>query len=65
MKLSVVIPFYNLERYVRPCIDSVASAARGVDTELEVVCVDDGSTDGTPGALDGFAAKDLPRCPPK
>lgn len=58
MKISVVVPFYNLEGYVRPCLDSVASAARGVDTELEVVCVDDGSTDGTPVALDGLAAKD-------
>ena len=62
MKISVVIPFYNLERYVRPCLDSVAAAARGVDAWLEVVCVDDGSTDGTPGALDGFAAKDPRIC---
>ena len=62
MKLSVVIPFYNLERYLRPCLDSVVSAARGVDAWLEVVCVDDGSTDGTPAALDGFAAKDPRIC---
>ena len=47
MKISVVIPFYNLERYVQPCLDSVASAARGSDAGLEVICVDDGSTDGT------------------
>ena len=58
MKISVVIPFYNLERYVQPCLDSVASAARGSDAGLEVICVDDGSTDGTPAVLDGFAAKD-------
>ena len=36
MKLSVVIPFYNLERYVRPCLDSVVSAARGVDAWLSL-----------------------------
>ncbi len=58
MKISVVIPFYNLERYVQPCLDSAASAARGADAELEVICVDDGSTDGTPAALDGAGAKD-------
>ena len=58
MKISVVIPSYNLERYVQPCLDSVASAARGADAELEVICVDDGSTDGTPAALDGAGAKD-------
>lgn len=58
MKISVVIPFYNLERYVRPCLDSVVAAARGSDAELEAVCVDDGSTDGTPAELDGLAAKD-------
>ena len=31
MKLSVIIPFYNLERYVRECLDSVAAANRLVD----------------------------------
>ena len=40
MKISVVIPFYNLERYVVPCLESVLSQA--TSAELEVLCVDDG-----------------------
>ena len=58
MTVSVVIPFYNLERYVRPCLDSVAAAfqrvvgSRGV--VVEVLCVDDGSTDATGALLDEF-----------
>ena len=57
MKLSVVIPFYNLERYIRECLDSVVAAAKGCDDEsLEVICVDDGSTDATGGLLDEYAS---------
>jgi len=62
MKVSVVIPFYNLERYVGPCLDSVAAASRrlGADAPLsiEAICVDDGSTDGTAAALDARAVDD-------
>jgi len=56
MKISVVIPFYNLERYVRPCLDSVIAAFRKAPArvELEVICVDDGSTDATPTCLDTY-----------
>lgn len=60
MKVSVVIPFYNLERYVGPCLDSVADASRQLEADaplsLEAICVDDGSTDGTAAALDARAA---------
>lgn len=61
MKLSVVIPFYNLRRYVRPCLDSVQAALRAcaAPVELEVICVDDGSTDGCGEALDAYPASGL------
>ena len=59
MTISVVVPFYNLERYVRPCLDSVVSAVRrfgdGVAVSVEVICVDDGSTDLTSKTLDDCA----------
>ena len=58
MTVSVVIPFFNLERYVRPCLDSVAAAFRRTAgaVSLEVVCVDDGSADSTGTLLDEYAA---------
>ena len=58
MRVSVVIPFYNLERYVRPCLDSVVAAFRRTAgaVSLEVVCVDDGSSDSTGTLLDEYAA---------
>ena len=58
MTVSTVIPFYNLERYVRPCLDSVVAAfgRAGAGVSLELVCVDDGSTDSTSALLDEYAA---------
>lgn len=58
MKLSVIIPFYNLERYARPCLESVLAASSAEpDVRVECICVDDGSTDSTSRILDEFAAK--------
>ncbi|MEO8590127.1 MAG: glycosyltransferase family A protein [Flavobacteriales bacterium] len=44
MRISVVIPCYNVEDYIRPCLESVLGQTH---QDLEVICVDDGSTDGT------------------
>lgn len=53
--VSVIIPVYNAERYVREGLDSVlAQTYRG----LEVICVDDGSTDGTAAILRDYASSD-------
>lgn len=47
LALSVVIPVYNLEKYIVPCIESVI-ANKGVDKDsFEVIVVNDGSTDGS------------------
>lgn len=45
MLLSVIVPVYNAEAYLRRCLDSLLR--QGVAEEYEIVCVDDGSTDGT------------------
>ena len=54
-KVSVVIPVYNVEEYLRHCLDSIANQTL---REIEVVCVDDGSTDGSAAILAEYAAKD-------
>ncbi len=44
--LSIIVPIYNVEKYIRPCIESIFSQGIQED-EFEVILVDDGCTDGT------------------
>lgn len=53
-KLSVVIPVYNAEKYIRQCLDSILTKQK---IALEVICVDDCSTDGTPDILKEYEDK--------
>lgn len=54
--VSVIIPVWNVEPYLRECLDSVAGQTIGLD-RLEVIAVDDGSTDGSGALLDEYAAR--------
>lgn len=54
-KISVIIPVYNTEQYLEKCIQSVLDQTY---TNLEIICVDDGSTDNSGAILDAFAKKD-------
>lgn len=67
-KFSIIIPVYNVASYLRECLDSVCEAAEkvkveGVDVQwknhpfVEVICVDDGSTDGSGSILDEYAKR--------
>ena len=44
IRLSVIIPMYQSEKYISECIRSVSSQAI---EEIEIICVDDGCTDNT------------------
>lgn len=55
IKVSVIIPIYNMERYLSSGLDSVLSQTL---QEIEIVCVDDGSVDRTPEILKQYSSQD-------
>lgn len=55
MKFSVIIPVYKVEKYLRPCVDSVLNQTF---SDFEVILVDDGSPDSCPAICDEYAQKD-------
>ena len=54
-KVSIVIPVYNVEKYLRQCMDSIVSQTL---KDIEIICIDDGATDHSGAILDEYAAKD-------
>ena len=54
-KVSVILPIYNVSQYLRECLDSVV---RQTLKELEIICVNDGSTDNSLEIIEEYAAKD-------
>ena len=54
-KISIVIPIYNTSKYLRRCINSVLNQTY---TNIEIILVDDGSTDDSPAICDEFSLKD-------
>ena len=54
-QVSVIIPVYNIETHLEQCLDSVAAQTLA---DIEIICVDDGSTDGSPAILAQYADKD-------
>lgn len=55
LKVSVVIPIYNTAEYLPQCLESVMNQTL---KEIEIICVDDGSTDDSPRILEEYALKD-------
>ena len=53
--VSVIIPVYNVENYLKKCLDSIITQTY---SNLEIICVDDGSTDHSPDVLRLYEKKD-------
>ena len=54
-KVSVVVPVYNVERYIHQCIDSIINQTL---RDIEIILVDDGSPDGCGAICDAYARQD-------
>ena len=55
VKVSVIIPVYNTEALLARCLESVVSQSL---SDIEIICVNDGSTDGSGALLDSWAERD-------
>ena len=55
VKISVIVPVYNCEKYLSQCIRSIVNQD---EKEIEIILIDDGSTDGSSSICDEFARKD-------
>lgn len=55
IKVSVIIPIYNVEKYLRKCIESVIAQTL---EDIQIICVDDGSKDNCGKICDEYAKKD-------
>jgi len=54
-KVSIIIPVYNVEKYIRECLDSVLKSTL---EDIEIIIVDDGSKDKCPEIIDEYAGKE-------
>lgn len=55
-KVSIIIPVYNVEKYLRQCLDSIVNQTL---RDIEIICVNDGSTDGSTAILNEYGEKDV------
>ncbi|MBQ6543111.1 MAG: glycosyltransferase family 2 protein, partial [Clostridia bacterium] len=55
IKVSFIVPVYNVEKYLKDCVDSLLAQTL---EEIEIILVDDGSPDSCPDICDEYAQKD-------
>ena len=54
-KLSIIIPAYNAEQYIKPCLDSILQNSKESLSKTEIIVINDGSTDNTLKILEGYS----------
>ena len=54
-KVSILVPIYNVEKYLEQCLSSLVNQTL---LDIEIICIDDGSTDSSPHIIERYAAKD-------
>ena len=54
-EISIIIPVYNAEKYIARCLDALIQQTF---KDIEIICIDDGSSDSSPQILDDYANKD-------
>ena len=54
-KISVIVPIYNVEKYLAKCLDTILAQTF---SDIEIICVNDGSTDNSRKILSEYAKKD-------
>ena len=54
-KLSILVPIYNVEKYLSQCLESITAQTL---QDIEIICINDGSTDGSLDIIKDFAKND-------
>ena len=54
-KVSVLVPIYNVSKYLEECLDSIVGQTL---TDIEIICINDGSTDNSLEIIEKYAKKD-------
>ena len=54
-KVSILVPIYNVEKYLRECLDSLVNQTL---QDIEIICINDGSTDNSPQIIEEYRLKD-------
>ena len=55
VKISILVPIYNVEKYLRQCLDSLVNQTL---KDIEIICLNDGSTDSSPDMIKEYAKND-------